>query len=223
MVQYHCKIVFRNTKIVARSVQARAFISQFCNNVSDTVIDHGVNLEKFKYETEKENYFAVSSQLIKRKRIDKIIKVFSEYVKEEDSTCKLYIMGEGEERENLEALAEELKISNNVIFTGKLPHSELVGILSKAKAMLVYTESDLNMLSIVESLAMATPVVTTCVPYSCHYIKKYKLGIADDDWNARSLVKICNDNSYIQNCLSYRPTLNTEYKVEQFLNVYKQV
>ncbi len=69
-------------------------------------------------------------------------------------------MGEGEERENLEALAEELKISNNVIFTGKLPHSELVGILSKAKAMLVYTESDLNMLSIVESLAMATPVVT---------------------------------------------------------------
>lgn len=217
------RLFFRNTKIVARSVQARAFISQFCNNVSDTVIDHGVNLEKFKYETEKENYFAVSSQLIKRKRIDKIIKVFSEYVKEEDSTCKLYIMGEGEERENLEALAEELKISNNVIFTGKLPHSELVGILSKAKAMLVYTESDLNMVSIVESLAMATPVVTTCVPYSCHYIKKYKLGIADDDWNARSLVKICNDNSYIQNCLSYRPTLNTEYKVEQFLNVYKQV
>ena len=197
-----------------------SFISQFCNNVSDTVIDHGVNLEKFKYETEKENYFAVSSQLIKRKRIDKIIKVFSEYVKEEDSTCKLYIMGEGEERENLEALAEELKISNNVIFTGKLNHSDLIEILKKSKAMLVYTEKDNNMVSIVESIALATPIITTSVPYNSSYIKANELGIVKDDWNEDDLNKIARDNKYINNCMNYRKYLPTEYKAEQFISIY---
>ena len=214
------RLFFRNTKIVARSVQARAFISQFCNNVSDTVIDHGVNLEKFKYETEKENYFAVSSQLIKRKRIDKIIKVFSEYVKEKDSACKLYIMGEGEEKESLKALAKKLNADENIIFTGKLNHSDLIEILKKSKAKLVYTEKDNNMVSIVESIALATPIITTSVPYNSSYIKANELGIVKDDWNEDDLNKIACDNKYINNCMNYRKYLPTEYKAEQFISIY---
>lgn len=213
------RLFFRDTKIVARSNEARAFILQFCNNVSDTVIDHGVNLEKFKYETEKENYFAVSSQLIKRKRIDKIIKAFSDYIKKEDNACKLYVMGEGEERESLEALSERLEISNNIIFTGKLPHSDLIKILSKAMAMLVYTEKDNNMISVIEAIAVATPVITTSVPYNASYIEKYALGIVDDNWSYKALKEIKDKKSYMNNCLTYRSQLSTVQKAENFIKI----
>lgn len=39
-----------------------------CRNTDTNVIDHGVNLNKFKVSTEKNNSFVVCSQLIERKK-----------------------------------------------------------------------------------------------------------------------------------------------------------
>ena len=58
------KIFMRNAKVVARSVEARNFVKKYCVNTDVNVIDHGVNLDKFKASTEKDNSFVVCSQLI---------------------------------------------------------------------------------------------------------------------------------------------------------------
>ncbi|MGN1421712.1 MAG: glycosyltransferase [Eubacterium sp.] len=216
------RIFFKNTKIVARSNEAKNFISKFCNNVSEIVIDHGVNLEKFTFCREKENYFAVSSQLIKRKRIDKIISAFADYVKEVDGDCRLYIMGDGEEKDNLEAQTKASGIESNVIFTGKLLHDKLIDILKKAKAMLVYTEKDNNMVSVVESIAVGTPVITTSVPYNAEYIKKYALGIVDDNWDFNTMKKIADNKQFIENCFEYRNTLSVKAKAKTFLKISRK-
>lgn len=210
------RIFFKDTLIVPRSSEAREFISQFCNNISKTVVDHGVNTDKFEIQTDKENCFCVSSQLIARKQIDKIITAFAAYLKKYDSTTKLYIMGDGEERQSLSALTQNLGISGNVIFTGKLPHSELVDILRKSMAMLVYTKKDNNMVSVVESIACATPVVTTSVPYNASYIKENNLGIVSDCWNEDDLNKIATDKAYTENCINYRSTISTSGKASLF-------
>ena len=215
------RIFFKNTKIVARSLEAKKFISRFCNNVSETVVDHGVNLDKFTYQTEKENYFAVSSQLIKRKRIDKIINAFGEYVKKYDSSCHLYIMGEGELKKELEEQVRGLDLEKNITFTGKLLHSELIEILKKARALLVYTEKDNNMVSVVESIAVATPVITTSVPYNAGYIKENSLGIVNDNWDENDLLKISNDKSYVESCLNYRQSLSTTSRADTFIKISK--
>lgn len=213
------KIFFSKALVVARSEQAKKFISKYCKNVSDEIIDHGVNTQKFTPETEKENQFAISSQLIPRKHIEKSITAFANYFKKYDSSTKLYIMGEGEEKESLKALTKKLNADKNVIFTGKLNHSELIEVLKKSKAMLVYTEKDNNMVSIVESIALATPIITTSVPYNSSYIKSSKLGIVSDNWNEDDLFEISKNKEYINNCMNYRKYLPTEYKAEQFLNL----
>lgn len=216
------KTFFKNTLIVPRSTQAKEFISQFCRNVSDIIIDHGVNLDKFGFTAEKGNFFVVSSQLIKRKRIDKIIAVFADYLEKYDNTAKLYIMGDGDEKQNLENEAARLSIRDNVIFTGKLAHSELKEKLAQAKAMLVYTEKDNNMISIVESIASGTPVLTTSVPYNASYITQYGLGIADDEWNSDTLNEI-TDKKYIENCKKYRDKISTKSKVELFYKAFDEL
>ncbi len=217
------RIFFRNALIIPRSVEAGDFISHYCNRISSEIIDHGVNLDKFTLQTEKENYFAVSSQLIGRKRIDKIINTFDKYLKKYDGTCKLYIMGDGDEKDNLEALTDNLGINENVIFTGKMPHSQLISKLKGAMAMLVYTEKDNNMVSIVESIAVGTPVITTCVPYNAGYIKSNGLGVADNEWNEDTLYEVKSNTKYIDNCVKYRKTLSTKAKVEAFVNAYKEL
>ena len=217
------RIFFRKALIVPRSIEAKDFVSQYCKNVTEQVIDHGVNLDQFTACDEKENYFAVSARLAPKKRIDKIINAFSLYLKKYDSTAKLCIMGDGEEEENLKDLVKSLDIEKSVVFTGRLNHSELVGKLKKAKAMLVYTEMDNNMLSIVESIAVGTPVITNTVPNNASYIRKCRLGIVDDCWNEDTLNEVASNKSYIKNCLDYRTTLSTESKAQTFIDIYKNI
>lgn len=213
------KVFFKNVLIAPRSNEAKAFISRYCKNVSDIVIDHGVNLDKFTFCDKKENLFVVSSQLIKRKRINKIIDKFYDYINKYDADAKLYIIGDGEEKQSLTAQVKDYGIDGNVVFTGRLNHNELVGYLMRSKAMLVYTEKDNNMISIVESIAVGTPVITTCVPYNASYIKKYSLGIADDAWNAEHIKAVASDRKYIDNCFNYRNKLSTQKKVQQFISL----
>lgn len=218
------RFFMRNAKVVARSVEARNFIKQYCRNIDDNVIDHGVNLDKFKATSTKENYFAVCSQLIDRKKIEGILEKFANYLKRYDSNCQLYIIGEGELKEKLQEMTRTLGISQNVIFTGKMTHDELLPILSKAKAMLVNTVKDNNMISIVESIAVGTPVVTTEIPLNASYIKAYQLGVAQNQWDEKSLNDVVSNNEiYVRNCMEYRYKLSTKQKIEQFLSVKKSL
>lgn len=217
------KIYFKDVVIVPRSNQAREFISQFCNKVVDETIDHGVNSEIFKPNTDKENFFAVCSRLVKLKHIDKTIKVFNKYIKKYDNDSKLYIIGDGDCEKKLKVLVNKLQINDNVIFTGRLFHKEMVKILSKAKAMLIYTSRDNNMLSITESIALATPVITTTTPNQSTYIESEKLGIVNNEWNEDDLYEISlNNDKYVNNCLEYSKTTPFEYKVNQFVNIYNK-
>lgn len=214
------RLFFNKVLVVPRSKNAKDFISKYCKKVSNTIIDHGVNTDKFTPYTKKDNQFAISSQLIPRKHIEKSIKAFAQYVKTYNKGCRLYIMGDGEERDNLRALSDDLSIGENVVFTGKLQHTELIEILKKSMAMLIYTEKDNNMVSVVESIALATPIITTSVPYNSNYILSHKLGIVNDTWDEKDLNEIATNSEYINNCIDYRKYLPTDYKVSQFINVY---
>ncbi|MBR2133972.1 MAG: glycosyltransferase [Eubacterium sp.] len=213
---------FNNTIVVARSREAKDFISHYCKNVSDTIVDHGVNLDKFTPETNKDNCFSVCSQLIERKQIDKIIKAFDVYIKKYDSSSHLIIMGDGDEKENLMSLTAKLGIAGNVNFTGKVSHEVLIKKLQKSRAMLVYTKKDNNMVSIVESIAVGTPVITTSVPYNASYIKANSLGIVNDNWNEDDLYEIAQNSNYISACLEYRDKLSTLNRAETFIQIKEE-
>jgi 1,2-diacylglycerol 3-alpha-glucosyltransferase len=213
------RIFMRNAKIVARSVEARDFIRQYCRNVDEVVIDHGVNIDKFQASRQKEDSFVVCSQLIERKRIDGIIEKFGMFQKY-NQDFRLYIIGDGALEQRLRKQVDDAGLSNNVTFYGKLTHDELLPMLSRSKALLVNTIKDNNMISIVESIAVGTPIVTTDIPLNSTYIKKYKLGIVKPQWTEEDLREIViNNETYVENCMNYRDTLSTKKRVEQFIKL----
>lgn len=120
----------------------------------------------------------------------------------------------------LKAQAKRLKTGDAVIFCGKLTHAELLPIVSESKALLVSTEKDNNMVSVAESIAVGTPVITTSAPYNAYYISKENLGIVKDDWNKDTLEQFCVEcDVYCANCASYREKLSNVYCVRQFMAV----
>ena len=212
----------RNAKVVARSVEAREFIRSFMPNVDDEIIEHGVNLNKFRVSSQIKNQFIVCSQLISRKQVDGIISNFFQYLSKYDQNACLYIVGDGELKESLQILATDLRIKENVIFTGQLSHAELLPVLSDSQALLVNTRQDNNMVSIVEAIACGVPVLTTEIPYNSSYIKGEGLGIAKTGWTEDDLnLMVENHSKFRAACLNYRDSLSTINKAKAFIRFVK--
>ena len=217
------RLFFRKCLFVARSEEAKEFISKYSNNTSNIIVEHGMNLDKFPYSPRYDNkQFLVVSQLIDRKQIDKIIDVFSEFIKD-NKEYKLVICGEGNLEKFLKRYVSQLKISNNVVFLGQCDHNRLSELYRESVALLVYTRQDNNMVSIIESIASGTPVLTTPVPYNCRYVKIYNLGIVKEDWGKYELKEIVKCYRELSNnCIRYRKYLSSEYSAEKFHNIIEE-
>ena len=211
--------------VVPRSEAAADFIGQFSHRVSDTIIDHGVDVEQMPPPEAggKKEQFAVVSQLIRRKRIDKTIDSFAAFWNKDHRNYRLYIIGGGELEEELRQQAKRLCPEETVVFSGRLTHEQLLPLVAQSKALLVSTEKDNNMVSVVESIAVGTPVITTSVPYNASYIRREELGLVQDNWNEDALERICSNNEmYAANCAAYREKLSNVYCARQFLTVMRE-
>lgn len=206
-----CHVVARLTMsripIVAMSPGARSFAEKFMRRVSRQTVAHGAD-EKVFYPSQEPpgDYFIVVSMLVARKRIDSIIRIFARYVEKYDkATENLVIVGEGPEERNLKALVADLGVSGRVEFKGFLSHSRMNEYERRAKALVVNTASDLNMVSVTEAIANGTPVLMNTVPTTSAFVSQYCLGIAKNGWDEDDM-KAMSDNydNYHSNCVSQR-------------------
>jgi glycosyltransferase involved in cell wall biosynthesis len=75
--------------------------------------------------------------------------------------AQLLIIGEGQERQNLQALAQRLGVQEHVRFTGSLPNVELFRWYSAADIMVLASSREGWANVLLESMACGTPVVAT--------------------------------------------------------------
>ena len=210
-------------QIIPRSKRACDFTKSYLHNVTDTVVDHGINVDKFTFSSEKTRTIISSSQLIARKNIDGIIRVFSAFTQIEGyEDIRLLIAGRGDQRPMLESLAAELGVRENVEFLGFLPQTELNQYIKTSYCFLVNPRQDLNMVSIPEAVVSGTPILTNTQPASAEYIRANRLGIVKDHWNEYDLKKIIDENPvFVQNCIAYRDNLTNTHIARTFLEIYR--
>jgi len=208
--------------IVPRSEKAQCFIRRYARSVSLQIVDHGININKFISSGEKERFIISSSQLIYRKNVDGIIRIFSRFTELKGyEDIRLLIVGRGELRTYLEKLVEELNLQTKVDFLGFLSQKELNRKIRKSLCFLVNTRKDLNMVSIPEAIVSGTPILTNMEPASAGYINRYKLGIAKDNWTEYDLKKIVDENEmYVYNCMAYRKNLTSEYAAQRLIEIF---
>ena len=214
------RFFYKKNLMVPRSKEARDFICNYSKNICSSIIEHGVNLNKFTNSNVKvSKQFLVASQLIERKHIDKIIDQFHQLLKKYKD-YKLIICGDGPLKEKLMDYCKSLDIQDSVLFRGNLSHDKLSVEYYKSLALLIYTSQDNNMVSIIESICSGTPVITTSIPYNCSYIKEFKLGLVNDNWGTNEMEEIINNyNFYSENCISYRSNLSTSETARKFVEI----
>lgn len=176
-----------------------------------------------RYRQKKKDFFIVISQLIERKNISSIITKFAALIKDKQyKDFKLYVIGQGPLEEQLKRQSIISDTQNNIIFTGFLPHVQMSEYTAHAKALLINTYQDNNMVSIPETLSCGTPVISNTVPTNSYIINSHQLGIAKDNWDEHDLKEIIANNSfYVKNCIAYRDNLANSHIAQTFLDIFQ--
>jgi glycosyltransferase involved in cell wall biosynthesis len=136
------------------------------NRKKDVSITHiGVELEKYNsLQVKKKNQIITVCRLTKRKNVATVIKAISllpEYILKE---YKYVIVGEGEEKENLEKLVFDLKLTENVTFMGEVDEATKIKLLSESKIYIMCPipfrgEKEGFGISYIEAQASGVPVI----------------------------------------------------------------
>ncbi len=118
-----------------------------CYRRSAKVIYPPVELEKFDFQPEKEDFYLTISRLVSYKQICLIVKAFNQLRK------PLVIIGEGSQIKEIRQLAQ-----SNIQVLGWQPHNIVQKYITKAKAF-VYAACEDFGIALVEAQACGTPVI----------------------------------------------------------------
>ncbi|MFT6828127.1 MAG: N-acetyl-alpha-D-glucosaminyl L-malate synthase BshA [Roseivirga sp.] len=131
------------------------------------VIPNFIDLEKFKKQRKDhfktaicpngEKLIVHTSNFRKVKRIDDVVKVFHKI--QQVMPARLLLVGDGPERDGIEALCRELGISEEVRFLGKL--EAVQEVLSVADLFLMPSEKESFGLAALEAMACEVPVISS--------------------------------------------------------------
>jgi len=107
---------------------------------------------------ENKQIYVFVGRLGTEKNVDTLLKYWKDAVKPEDNR-HLLIVGEGPALEDLRALSQELAISDEVTFAGRVEHEALPPYLAVGDFYITASLSDTNSISMLEGFASGLPVL----------------------------------------------------------------
>ncbi len=168
------------------------------------VIPFGIDVEKFKPKKVnsifRDTDFVIGTvkPLEKLYNQDVLIDAFA-LVKKKHPEAKLLIVGTGSVEEKLKEQAAKLNLAEEIIFTGRVPFSEVSDYYNMMKIMVNISEYESFGVSVVEAMACGIPVVVTNVGGLKEVVKDDSVGLKINtpapDQTAEAIEKLMNDFS----------------------------
>ena len=182
--------------IIVPTIKVKDALWEYGLRRSIDVIPTGVNIEPFKRSnynerlindekkslgiSEKQPVVLFIGRLAKEKSVDVIINGMKELTKKIPN-CKLLIVGDGPERENLQALAMEIGLGKTVVFAGEKPYADIGKYYQMGDVFVGASLTETQGLTFAEAMAAKIPVVAK-------YDKNLD-GIIEDEVNGRLFYK----------------------------------
>lgn len=229
---------------------SRHYLSQLTNlgfkPTETVVIRYGVNTEKFestgkdvnilkKYGLIKDTPTIVAvGRMVEKKGFKYLIsampKVLSEFPK-----AKLLMVGDGDQKQELEALAKSLQVENNIIFAGTISYSKLPKYYNLGDVFVMPSVKDergnidASPVAMMEAMACGAPVVATGFSGSQDLIKNGETGFLVKEKNseeiATSIINLLRKKSSIRTKVRKIAVDNfsTSNVVKKYLAIFESI
>jgi len=197
--KYLMPFVYRNTRFITVSESSRQdMIRLGITKASIQVVNPGVDLDTFTTGEKSSTPVIFSIGRLKAyKSIDVLIKAFKKVLASVPN-AELVIAGDGEEKETLHALAEELNLMEpQVKFLGKISEKEKLAWFQKAWVFVNPSMMEGWGITTIEANACGVPVVASDIPGLRDSVQNPHTGFlvpyGDTDAFARKIALLCTD------------------------------
>ena len=210
----------KNIHIIQTGIETSKFYKENFNQKD-------INSLKKKLGIKKKDFVVMTvSRLAKEKSVDRIINNHKELVKKY-SNMKLLIVGDGPDIDKLKDEAKSLGVSDSVIFTGKVPLSDIPIYYQLGNVFVTASKSETQGLTVVEAISSSLPVVAVKDDSFVNSVIEDFNGFVftDDEKYINSISKLYEDKD-IYNRLSNQSRLlsadfSSEYFALKVLKVYE--
>ncbi len=173
LTKFYCDKTVTELIVPSRKIY-NIFINKYKANKPVNIIGTGMDIDRFnknnfseeevkklkeKYGI-KEDEFVIGSvsRIAKEKSIDRIIDNYKE-VLERIPNSKLLLVGDGPDKEELMDQVKRLKLTKNVIFTGKVPIEEIQIYYQLMDVFTTFSVTETQGLTVIEAMAASLPVL----------------------------------------------------------------
>lgn len=157
------------------------------------------------------------------KRIDDVVRVFKKIRKE--IAAKLILAGDGPERGNVENLARQLGVIQDVVFLGKTKAIER--ILCMSDLFVLTSETESFGLSSLEAMASHVPVISTNTggisEVNVHGYSGFLSDVGDVDDMAVNALSLLKDDTRMQQFKNQARIQATKFDIKQILPMYENL
>ena len=196
------------------------------------IVPNGVDLEFYKPNPNSKTSFPTIlflGRLKRYKRLEHLLKAFE--IVSRRVKAELWIVGEGDAKEELEKLAEELGIQDRIRFFGFVKEELKVELLDKAWFFVMTSEKEGWGLTVIEANACGTPCIAYDVPGLRDSINHGYNGLLVKDGDVEALadaiVKLLLDDNLREelsiNAVEWSEQFSWDKSTEEFLKVIEGV
>lgn len=140
----------KNIHIIPTGIEVDRF---FVENIDKKLV---ASLKKRLQIGKKDTVIIFVGRLAQEKNIEFLIRCHKKLIRNRPN-LKLMIVGDGPDKEKLEALVEELEISNNVIFTGKVAWEDIPYYYHISNIFATASKTETQGLTVIEAMAANLP------------------------------------------------------------------
>jgi len=144
----------------------------------------------------------------------------------------LLLIGQGEEKENLESLAASYHLDRNIKFLGWLPQKDLPEIYNAADIFVLPSMTEGHSVALLEAMAVGLPIVASSTGGNLETIQDgvngYLFKTGDPEDLADKLGVIINDNNLRrimseESSKTYRDRFSTNNQINNYLKIYNSL
>ena len=210
----------KNIHIIQTGIETSKFYKENFNQKD-------INSLKKKLGIKKKDFVVMTvSRLAKEKSVDRIIKNHKELVKKY-SNMKLLIVGDGPDADKLKDEAKNLGVSDSVIFTGKVPLTDIPIYYQLGNVFVTASKSETQGLTVVEAISSSLPVVAVKDDSFVNSVIEDFNGFVftDDEKYINSISKLYEDKDLYNRLSNQSRLLSADFSSEYFalkvLKVYE--
>lgn len=210
----------KNIHIIQTGIETSKFYKENFNQKD-------INSLKKKLGIKKKDFVVMTvSRLAKEKSVDRIINNHKELVKKY-SNMKLLIVGDGPDIDKLKDEAKSLGVSDSVIFTGKVPLSDIPIYYQLGNVFVTASKSETQGLTVVEAISSSLPIVAVKDDSFVNSVIEDFNGFVftDDEKYINSISKLYEDKDLYNRLSNQSRLLSADFSSEYFalkvLKVYE--